>query len=318
METPILHPNPPHIPVLARQVTEYLAQKPDGKYFDGTLGAGGHSAWLLDTLSPNGRLVSVDLDPAAIAMSRERFADEPRIQILEASYRQLPAIFEEIGWDSCDGMLLDLGVSSMQIDNPGRGFSFSKQGPLDMRFSSSHTQSAAELVNLETAQELAHILRTYGEEPMARRIAAAIEQARNRNKLATTADLAQVVKSVAPGHKTNKTLARVFQALRIVVNQELKHLKDFMDCAVKYLAPGGRIAVISYHSLEDRIVKTAFSYYRKNCICPPELPLCVCSKISELRILTGKPVRPSAEEVTDNSRARSARLRVAEKLPHDK
>ena len=301
--------------MLAEQVTTFLARKPGGRYFDGTLGAGGHAAALLERLGADARLIGVDQDPAAIAYCRQRFSGEPRITLQEGNFGDVAAILAGHGWTACDGMLLDLGFSSMQLDTPERGFSYLRDGPLDMQMSPHSERSAADLINDEPVAQLAHILRTYGEEPLGRRIAAAIERERNVRPLQTTADLARVVEGATPpGPTRTKTLSRVFQAFRIVVNEELRRLQDFLDVAIKMLAPGGRVAVISYHSLEDRMVKTAFTYYRKSCVCPPELPQCVCGKVSELRILTGKPVRPTAEEIQQNRRARSARLRVGEKL----
>jgi len=303
----------PHRPVLYHQVLEALAPVSGSDYLDGTLGAGGHAEGILQASAPRGRLLGLDLDPEALAIARQRlFTFGDRAILQQASYRSALQVMNAIGWRHVQGILLDLGVSSMQIDRPGRGFSFSQEGPLDMRFDQGQGPSAADLVNTLSQEALVKILREYGEERFAKRIASAIIANR---PIHTTADLAALVKAAVPHYEPGiHPATRTFQALRIATNQELESLAQALPELLKCLAPGGRIAVISFHSLEDRIVKQFFRTESKDCICPPEQPVCTCNHKAAIKVLTKKPVRPEPDEIQENPRARSARLRVAEKI----
>jgi 16S rRNA (cytosine1402-N4)-methyltransferase len=304
----------PHQPVLYHEVLEYLAPVSGGKYVDGTLGAGGHARGVLENTAPDGRLLGLDLDPEALVIARQRLLTfGERAVIRQASYRQAAAILQDMKWVPVQGILLDLGVSSMQIDQGRRGFSFMENGPLDMRFDPYKGPSAADLVNNCSETELARIIWEYGEERYSRRIARAIVDAR---PLRTTAELAKLVSRCVPGHAEKiHPATRTFQALRIATNQELEAIKASLPELVNILAPGGRIAVISFHSLEDRIVKRFFKRESRDCICPPEQPICTCQHQAALTILTKKPIRAKEKEQTENPRARSAKLRAAEKRP---
>ena len=303
----------PHQPVLYHQVLEALAPVSGGDYLDGTLGAGGHAEGILKVSAPRGRLLGLDLDPEALAIARQRlFIYRDRVVLQQASYHLAPQILKSLGWSHLDGILLDLGVSSMQIDQPGRGFSFQKDGPLDMRFDQGEGPTAAELIHSLSQEELARILREYGEERFANRIARAIINAR---PIQSTRALAAVIEATVPYYEAGLHPAtRTFQALRIATNTELEKLTLALPGLVNILAPGGRIAVISFHSLEDRIVKQFFKTESSDCICPPEQPVCTCDHSASINIITRKPIRPGAQEIMENPRARSARLRVAEKI----
>jgi 16S rRNA (cytosine1402-N4)-methyltransferase len=304
---------PPHLSVLYHQIIEFLRPHSPGRYIDGTVGAGGHSWGILEESSPDGKLLGLDLDPEALALASQRLAIfKDRATLLQASYASLEDQMQKIGWDDVDGVLLDLGVSSMQLDRPERGFSFQAEGPLDMRFSPEQDLSASTIVNQFPEIELADIIWKYGDERLSRRIARAIVQAR---PLTTTSQLADVVRRAA-GKQSGRIhpATRTFQALRIAVNGELQSLEDTLPKAVKALNAGGRLAVISFHSLEDRIVKHYFRQESRDCICPPNQPICTCGHKASLIEVTRHPVEADEQEVMTNSRARSARLRVAEKI----
>jgi 16S rRNA (cytosine1402-N4)-methyltransferase len=303
----------PHQPVLYHEVLDALAPVSGSDYLDGTLGAGGHAEGIIQASAPRGRLLGLDLDPEALAVARQRlFAHQARVVIKQSSYLHAPDILQNIGWPYVHGILLDLGVSSMQIDRPGRGFSFMEEGPLDMRFDQGTGSSAADLVNSLSEEALALILRDFGEERFARRIAGAIVAAR---PIHTTQALTALIQKAVPHYSSHiHPATRTFQALRIATNQELESLATALPKLVKCLAPHGRIAVISFHSLEDRIVKSIFRTESRDCICPPEQPVCTCGHTASLRLLTKKPIRPGQQEIQANPRARSARLRVAEKI----
>jgi 16S rRNA (cytosine1402-N4)-methyltransferase len=302
----------PHQPVLYQEIMDALSPRSGERYLDGTLGAGGHAEGILKASAPQGQLLGLDLDPEALRIASQRLSVfQNRIVIRHASYKEAPAVLEEIGWESVQGIVLDLGVSSMQIDQPDRGFSFMEEGPLDMRFDPRRGPSAADLINTLSEAELADIIWEYGEERYSRRIARAIVRER---PIRTTAQLADLVRSAVPGYEHQiHPATRTFQGLRIAVNRELDTIKEALPRLVSCLSPGGRIAVISFHSLEDRIVKRFFRKESKDCICPPEQPICTCEHQAALDILTRKPVRPQEEEINQNPRSRSARLRVAEK-----
>jgi 16S rRNA (cytosine1402-N4)-methyltransferase len=303
-----------HAPVLFDEVLEYLRPaRPDGTLVDATVGLGGHSEGLLERY-PDVRLIAIDRDPEALERSRERlqrFGD--RVSFHRGRHEALIDILKQSGTEQVSGLLADLGVSSMQLDDPARGFSFRFDAPLDMRMGPEST-SAAELIATLDEYELTRILRQYGEEPMARRIAGAIVAARVEAPIETTSRLAEVIRSVKrsrPHEIDPSTLT--FQALRIAGNRELVELDEFVDDAVSVLEPGARVAIIAFHSLEDRIVKRAFRRLEGECTCPPNMPVCGCGAQELIEILTGRPVTASEEELKRNPRARSAKLRVGEK-----
>jgi 16S rRNA (cytosine1402-N4)-methyltransferase len=303
----------PHQPVLYHEVLDALAPVSGSDYLDGTLGAGGHAEGILQASAPRGRLLGLDLDREALAIAHQRLSTyRARVEIEQSSYLHAPDILQNIGWPHVHGILLDLGISSMQIDRPGRGFSFMEEGPLDMRFDQNAGTTAADLVNSLSEEALAKILRDFGEERFARRIARAIVAAR---PVHTTQALTALIQEAVPHYSSPiHPATRTFQALRIATNQELETLATALPELVKCLAPRGRIAVISFHSLEDRIVKSIFRTESRDCICPPEQPVCNCGHTASLRLLTKKPIRPGQQEIQANPRARSARLRVAEKM----
>ena len=279
---------------------------------DGTLGAGGHAAGLLAGSEPEGQLLGLDVDPQALGLARQKLASfGERALLKKASYTSLPGQLAELGWVSVDGILLDLGASSMQFDTPERGFSFLADGPLDMRFDPSNPLTAAEIVNEWPEHELADLLFRYGEEPAARRIARAIVAAR---PVGGTRQLAVAIERVQPRRGPHHPATQTFQALRIAVNGELESVEKILPLAVQALGPGGRLAIISFHSLEDRLVKEYFRRESKDCICPPRQPICTCGHKASIKEITRRPITPTEAEINQNSRARSAKLRVAEKL----
>ena len=307
----------PHQPVLYQEVLDALAPMSGGVYLDGTIGAGGHAEGLLKASAPQGRLLGLDLDPEALTIARQRLSNfQERAVIRLSSYQKAPEILREIGWQAVNGILLDLGISSMQIDRPERGFSFREDGPLDMRFNQKDGLTAADLVNRLSEEELADIIWKFGEDRYSRRIARTIIQTR---PIQTTSKLAEVIKNAVPRSTSHiHPATRTFQALRIATNKELETLSSALSGLIGCLSPGGRIAVISFHSLEDRIIKNFFRRESKDCICPPGQPVCTCEHIASLKILTKKPVRPTEQETQSNPRASSAKLRVAEKLSNPK
>lgn len=302
-----------HQPVLYQQIIHALSPRCEGRYVDGTVGAGGHAYGILQASAPSGELLGLDVDPLALEMARARLAKFGRRAVLiQASYTTLREQLARLGWDQVDGVLLDLGISSMQLDTPERGFSFQQDGPLDMRFDPSGGVRAQDLVNELPEAALADILFRYGEEPRARKVARAIVAAR---PIHTTARLAAVVARTVGGRRGKTHPAtRTFQALRIAVNRELDALEEVLPLALEALAPGGRLAVIAFHSLEDRIVKRFFQRESQDCLCPPRQPVCTCGHQAQLKLITRRPIRPQEDEILRNPRARSARLRVAEKM----
>jgi 16S rRNA (cytosine1402-N4)-methyltransferase len=307
-----------HTPVLLAEVLYYLNCKSGSTVVDCTLGGAGHAEAVLNLIAPEGKLIGIDKDDAAIFAARERLARfSQQTKFVKGNFRDLDNMLTELQVDEVDGILLDLGVSSAQIDSPERGFSYHQDGPLDMRMDESQEMTAADVVNEYSSSELTSIIRKYGEERWASRIAQFIVRAREQKPLKTTTDLVKVIKDAVPasarrrgGHPAKQT----FQALRIEVNQEIIALEDALGQAVKWLRRGGRMVVISYHSLEDRTVKQVFYELSKGCICPPDLPICKCGKKPFLKTITKKAVRPSKEEIEENSRAKSGRLRAAEKI----
>ena len=299
-----------HVPVMAAEATRFVAWKPDGRYVDATLGGGGHAARILET-APRSTLVGIDRDPAALAIARKRLAPfGDRASIERGNFRDVAAI---AGPGPIDGLLVDLGLSSIQLDDPKRGFSYRSDGPLAMTMGPDG-RAATDLVAAGTEREIRAVLRRFGEEPRASSIARAVVAARNEAPIETAGRLRAVIEGVVPARKSVKTLSRVFQALRIWANDELAALEDLLPAALGLLGPGGRIVAISYHSLEDRIVKRFFRREEKGCVCPPDFPVCRCGRAPTLRLLTRRPLRPSAEEIETNARSRSARLRAAERI----
>jgi 16S rRNA (cytosine1402-N4)-methyltransferase len=301
-----------HVPVVYDQVLAGLRVRAGGDYIDATVGAAGHAAGILEASAPDGRLLGLDADPEAVAFARQalaRFGE--RVTLHCANFRDLGEAAGLLGFKEVDGILMDLGFSSRQMAEPQRGFSFSQDGPLDMRMDPRRGRSAADLVNELPEEQLADILWRYGEERYSRRIARAIVAAR---PLRTTGQLAELVARQVGHREKIHPATRTFQALRIAVNGELDALSSALPQARDLLRPGGRLAVISFHSLEDRMVKRFFQQESRDCICPPEAPICTCGHQATIRIITRKPVRPAQAEVNRNPRSRSAKLRIAERL----
>ena len=302
----------PHQPVLYHEIIHALQPKNAGLYVDCTLGAGGHARGILEACPPDGCLLGLDVDPQALALARETLAPYgQRVRLIRASYHALAETLHQIGWEAVDGILLDLGLSSMQLDTPERGFSFQHDAPLDMRFDPDSPTTAADMVNTLPQDELADLIYRYGEERASRRIAQAIVEAR---PLKTTRQLAAVIEAVIPRKGHIHPATKTFQALRIAVNQELDRVENVLPQAVAALKSGGRLAIISFHSLEDRIVKGYFRRESRDCICPPKQPICTCGHKATLKEISRKPIIPGEAEIEANPRARSAKLRIAEKL----
>ena len=306
-----------HIPVLLEECIKYLNIKPDGIYVDGTLGMGGHSEAILQRLT-TGRLISIDRDTYAIERATERLAPyADRLTIVHGNFRDLPEILDEQGVDLVDGMLFDLGVSSPQLDEGGRGFSYMVDAPLDMRMDKSDNIDAWFIVNRWPEDKICRILRDYGEERHAARIARAIAKRRQEQEIKTTLELVDIIKSAMPAaalREKQHPAKRSFQAIRIAVNDELGAVASLMETAPDRLKVGGRIAVISFHSLEDRIVKSAIQSRENACTCPREAPVCTCGFVQTLKSVTRKPITAGGEELELNPRSRSAKLRVAERV----
>ena len=307
-----------HISVLLQECMDGLNIRPDGIYVDGTAGGAGHSCEIAKRLDPQkGRLIAIDKDPDAIETATRRLASYPCAQVVQSDFSQIPSVLDSLGIDYVDGILLDLGVSSHQLDTAERGFSYHADAPLDMRMSQSGF-SAADLVNSWDAPSMARIFREFGEERYAMPIAKNIVKFREKKPLETTGELVEIIKASIPaaarregGHPAKRT----FQAIRIAVNGELDSLSQCLDSAFDRLAPGGRFCIITFHSLEDRMVKQKFAALAKGCICPPDFPVCVCGRKPRAKLPYRKPLEPSAQELAVNNRSRSARLRVAERLP---
>jgi 16S rRNA (cytosine1402-N4)-methyltransferase len=302
-----------HQPVLYQEVIHALQPRSGGFYVDGTLGAGGHAAGILEASSPDGKLLGLDLDPAALELARERLARfQDRVLLRQGSYSEIKQHLNNLGRNEVDGFLLDLGLSSMQLDTPERGFSFRFEGPLDMRFDPGQLVTAGDLVNNLPENDLADIIYRYGEEKQSRKIARVI--AANR-PIETTTELAEVIQDeIRRSGSGIHPATRTFQALRIAVNQELENLQKVLQDGLDILNEGGRLAVISFHSLEDRLVKEVFRRESQDCVCPPELPICACDHQARIKEISRRPIRPDEQEIKDNPRSRSARLRAAEKL----
>jgi len=307
-----------HVSVMLEETVQGLVTDPQGTYVDCTLGGGGHSHRIAELLAPEGRLIGLDQDEAAIRAATERLADVGcRVEIVHSNFRHLEKVLHGLGVEQVDGVVFDLGVSSHQIDTAERGFSYMQDAPLDMRMDPEASLSAYEVVNTYSQEELARIFHDYGEERWGKRIAEFIVKEREESPIKTTGELVEVICKAVPkavrrasaGHPAK----RIFQAIRIEVNDELGILENAFKTAVKFLKPGGRLAIITFHSLEDRIAKQTLKEMARGCICPPEIPVCTCKHKPEIKLL-GKPKQATKEELRDNSRSKSAKLRIAEKL----
>lgn len=307
-----------HRPVLLDECIEALNIRPEGVYLDGTLGRAGHSREIARRLSGSGRLICVDRDQAALDAAQERLGEwMDRVTLVHSNFDRVSEILDELGISGVDGMLFDLGVSSPQLDDGSRGFSYMADAPLDMRMDRSEGLTAADVVNTWSQEELRRILFQYGEERYAPLIAAAIVRHREERPIETTLELVDIIKEAMPARALKEKqhpAKRSFQAIRIAVNDELSSVDRMIQGAVPRLNKSGRLAVITFHSLEDRIVKTGFGAFAKGCICPPDFPVCVCGRTPDIKLVNKKPILPSQQEIEENPRARSAKLRVAEKL----
>ena len=303
-----------HSPVLLKDSIDYLVTNKDGIYFEGTLGFGGHTEEIYNRLSKKGTVVSTDVDLNAFNYCKKKFKDKDRIKLYNFNFSFVDVIAKIESLEFFDGILVDLGVSSFQLDNAAAGFSYSVDSALDLRLDKSLKRTAADFINDEPEDRIADIIYQYGEEKNSRKIAYQISLARSKRRIESTDELKKIISSVTNPKYLTKTLSRVFQALRIYVNDELGVLKSFLNNSLPVLRKGGRLVVISYHSLEDRIVKEFFKYENLSCVCPPDSPICNCGKIKSLDILTKKPIIPKESEILNNKRARSAKLRVAERL----
>ena len=305
-----------HASVMVQEVMQFLKPEPGGRYLDGTLGGGGHAESILIESSPNGEVFGLDWDEEALAAARRRLDRfGARLALRQASFQAAAEVLAEVGWDGVDGIVLDLGVSSYQLEASERGFSFRSSGRLDMRMDRRQSLDAYTIVNTFSAGELETILRDFGEEPQARRIVSAIVAQRKVKALETTGELVKLIGKVkGGGRRGHHPATQTFQALRIAVNQELRHLDRFLENGYELLKPNGRMVIISFHSLEDRSVKLAFRKWSRDCLCPPRTPVCRCGWSRKVKLLTKRPVLPSAKEVDINPRARSAKLRAVEKI----
>ena len=308
-----------HKSVLLEETIDSLNIKPDGIYVDGTLGGGGHASEVCRRLGEHGRLIGIDQDQDAITAAGERLAEfGDKVTIVRSNYEQIKSVLQELGIEKVDGIYLDLGVSSYQLDTADRGFTYNEDdAPLDMRMDQRNPMTAADIVNEYDEMDLYRIIRDYGEDKFAKNIAKHIVKARQEKRIETAGELTEIIKAAIPmkmravgGHPSKRT----FQAIRIELNRELEVLRDSLDDMIDFLNPGGRICIITFHSLEDRIVKNAFRTNEHPCTCPPDFPVCVCGKVSKGRVVTRKPVLPGEKELEENSRSKSAKLRVFERI----
>lgn len=302
-----------HKSVLLKEAVGSLSVKKDGIYVDGTAGGAGHSKKIAELLT-TGRLIAIDRDPDAVKTAKERLEGLPAT-VVQSNFTEIPSVLDSLGIETVDGVLLDLGVSSFQLDNGERGFSFHTDAPLDMRMGKTGT-TAADLVNSLSAQRLTEIFRDYGEEKFAYKIALAICKEREKNEIKTTLQLAEIIKNAVPAaaRRNGHPARKCFQALRIEVNGELDAAKQGVENAFSRLSVGGVLSVITFHSLEDRIVKRTFAEFCKGCICPPDFPVCVCGRTPEGEFVNRKPILPSEQEISDNPRSRSAKLRSVKRI----
>ncbi|WP_394264424.1 16S rRNA (cytosine(1402)-N(4))-methyltransferase RsmH [Anaerococcus octavius] len=302
-----------HISVLADEVIENLNIKPDGIYVDLTLGKGGHSKRILEKLSENGRLIALDQDQDALNAAKKNLFDYPNVTFIKSNFEDIDKVLDQLGISKIDGALMDIGVSSYQIDNAQRGFSYMHDGPLDMRMDANNELTAEKIVNGYSLDELQEIFSKYGEERFSKTIARNIVETRNKQRIDTTFKLRDLVNKSVKTKEVHPE-KRVFQALRIEVNRELEVLEKTLQKVIDYLKKDARLCVISFHSLEDRIVKNTFKELEKDCICPPDLPVCVCNHKAKVKIITKKPITASKKELKENSRAKSAKLRVCKRI----
>lgn len=307
-----------HVSVLLNETIDSLNIKPDGIYVDGTLGGGGHSFEICKRLGNGGRLIGIDQDLDAIAAATERLqAYKDKVTIVHSNYEDIDSVLKGLSISGVDGIVLDLGVSSYQLDNVDRGFTYREDTPLDMRMDQTQPMTAKDIVNDYSEMELYRVIRDYGEEQFAKNIAKHIVRARLDKPIETTGELNEIIKAAIPaklrqgtGHPSKKT----FQAIRIELNHELDVLEQSLDTMIKWLNPGGRLSIITFHSLEDRIVKTIYRRNMNPCTCPPSFPVCTCGKVSMGKVVTRKPIVPSEQELADNKRAKSSKLRVFERI----
>ena len=307
-----------HKSVLLEETIDSLNIKPDGIYVDGTLGGGGHASQVCQRLNSQGRLIGIDQDGAAILAASQRLKEyEDKVLIVRSNYQVIKQVLKELGIQKADGIYLDLGVSSYQFDTAERGFSYRADAPLDMRMDLRRTETAADIVNEYSEMDLYHIIRDYGEEKFAKNIAKHVVKARQEKRIETTGELVEIIKAAIPmkmravgGHPAKKT----FQALRIEVNHELEVLENSIDTMIELLNQGGRLCIITFHSLEDRIVKQRFRENENPCVCPPDFPVCVCGRTSKGKVITRKPIIPTERETEENKRSKSSKLRVFERV----
>ena len=303
-----------HNPVLLKESIDLLVTNPSGKYFEGTLGFGGHTSEILKRLDKKGAIVSTDVDEQAFRYSKDKFNYDERVRLYNFNFSLVDVIAKIESIKFFDGIIADLGVSSFQLDNPESGFSYSSEAPLDLRMDKSIKKNAGDIINSKSEKELEKIFREYGEERHSRKIAKRIVEKRKLEMITTTSQLKQIISEVINPRDAVKSFSRIFQALRILINDELGKLQEFLKNSVEVLLPGGRLVVISYHSLEDRIVKEFFRHENLKCVCPKDVPVCTCGKVQRLKIITRKPIVPSEEEIRANRRSRSAKMRVAERI----
>ncbi|NOX67022.1 MAG: 16S rRNA (cytosine(1402)-N(4))-methyltransferase RsmH [Chlorobi bacterium] len=303
-----------HTPVLLDETVDYLVTDRSGVYFEGTIGFGGHTKKILSKLTKSAKYIGTDKDSTAYDHCRTLFKDDNRVKLYNTSFTNILNVSRIEFIEKYDGIFADLGVSSFQLDNKDSGFTYRENSPLDLRMDKSKGYPASFVVNTFKEEEIANIIYKYGEERNSRSIAKRIVEHRKVSKIETTEQLRRIVEEITPSRVVNKALSRIFQALRIFVNDELNELEDFLEKSLSVLKIGGRIVMITFHSLEDRIVKEFFKQQTLTCVCPPEFPICVCDTTPSLKILTKKPVVPTDEEIDENSRSRSAKLRVAEKI----
>jgi len=303
-----------HTPVLYAESLDYLITDKSGVYFDGTLGFGGHASGILEKINCSGKLIATDVDGNAFSHSKKKFTDDSRAKLYNYNFSHIDIIAKIESLQFFDGIFADLGVSSYQLDEPESGFTYRSEAKLDLRMDKKKVISAADIINSFSESDLANILFEFGEEKKSRQIAKKICESRMVKPIETTLELSYIISEITPKKYLTKTLSRVFQAFRIFVNDELSALKEFLKKSVDLLKKEGRIVIISYHSLEDRIVKDFFKYETLDCICPKDFPVCKCDKEKRLEILTKKPITPSIEEIKKNNRARSAKLRAAKRV----
>jgi 16S rRNA (cytosine1402-N4)-methyltransferase len=303
-----------HTPVLVDESVKYLIKNKSGKYFEGTAGFGGHTEQILKSLTRKGEIIATDVDKTAFEYSKNKFAQDDRVKLYNFNFSYVDVIAKIESLEFFEGIFADLGVSSYQLDFSAAGFTYSTNTYLDLRLNKLLNKTAADFINELSEKEIAQIIYEFGEEKNSRKIAKKICEFRSGKKIEYTGELRQIISELTPEKYLTKTLSRVFQAFRIYVNDELEVLKQFLTNSIKVLSKGGRLVLISYHSLEDRIIKEFFRYESLKCICPKSAPVCTCGKIPSLKILTRKPVVPSSQEIKNNKRSRSAKLRAAEKL----